>query len=84
MDAFGISSYSDAIQTGPQNFWGSVLAHGSVDNVVGVVQAKDILDRILDGGELSVSAALRQPMVVPDTVSALDAMERLNVYGLVA
>jgi len=34
VDAFGISSYSDAIQTGPQNFWGSVLAHGSVDNVV--------------------------------------------------
>ena len=28
-----------------------VVCDGSVDNVVGVVQAKDILDRILDGGE---------------------------------
>jgi putative hemolysin len=55
-----------------------VVCDGSVDNVVGVVQAKDILDRILDGKELSIGAALRQPMVVPDTVTALDALERLK------
>jgi putative hemolysin len=55
-----------------------VVCDGSVDNVVGVVQAKDILDRILGGGDLSVGAALRQPIVVPDTVSALDALERLK------
>ena len=55
-----------------------MVCDGSVDNVVGVVQAKDILDRILDGGELSLGAALRQPMVVPDTVTALDALERLK------
>jgi putative hemolysin len=55
-----------------------VVCDGSVDNVVGVVQAKDILDRILDGGDLSLAAALRQPMVVPDTVTALDALERLK------
>ena len=55
-----------------------VVCDGSVDNVVGVVQAKDILDRILDGSELSVAAALRQPIIVPDTVTALDALERLK------
>ena len=55
-----------------------VVCDGSVDNVVGVVQAKDILDRILDGGDLSLAAALRQPIVVPDTVTALDALERLK------
>jgi putative hemolysin len=55
-----------------------VVCDGSVDNVVGVVQAKDILDRILAGGELSVAAALRQPVVLPDTVTALDALERLR------
>jgi putative hemolysin len=55
-----------------------VVCDGSVDNVVGVVQAKDLLDRILGGGELSLTAALRQPMVVPDTVTALDALERLK------
>jgi putative hemolysin len=55
-----------------------VVCDGSVDNVVGVVQAKDMLDRLLDGGDLSVSAALRTPIVVPDTVTALDALERLK------
>src|SRR5262249_2915424 len=39
-----------------------VVCEGSVDNVIGVVQAKDILDRILDGGDVSLAAALRQPM----------------------
>jgi putative hemolysin len=55
-----------------------VVCDKSVDNVVGVVQAKDLLDRILGGGELSLGASLRQPMIVPDTVSALDALERLK------
>jgi putative hemolysin len=55
-----------------------VVCDGSIDNVVGVVQAKDILDRILDGKELSIAASLRQPIVMPDTVTALDALERLK------
>ena len=59
-----------------------VVCDGRVDNVVGVVQAKDILDRILDGKDLSIAAALRQPMVVPDTISALDALERLKSDSL--
>jgi putative hemolysin len=59
-----------------------VVCDGSIDNVVGVVQAKDLLDRILGGGELSVSASLRQPMIVPDTISALDALERLKSDAL--
>jgi len=55
-----------------------VVCDGSVDNVVGVVRAKDLLDRLLDGADLSVAATLRQAMVVPDTVTALDALERLK------
>ena len=50
----------------------------SIDNVVGVVQAKDLLDRILDGRRAVGRRRLRQPIVVPDTVSALDALERLK------
>jgi putative hemolysin len=59
-----------------------VVCDGAVDNVVGVARAKDILDRLLDGGEVSLAAALRQPMVVPDTVTALDALERLRSDAL--
>jgi putative hemolysin len=59
-----------------------VVCDGAVDNVVGVVLAKDLLDRILDGKELSIGAALRQPIVMPDTVTALDALERLKTDAL--
>ncbi|HEY6434230.1 MAG TPA: hemolysin family protein [Acetobacteraceae bacterium] len=55
-----------------------VVCDGSVDNVVGIVQTKDLLDRILSGGDLSLGPALRQPIVVPDAVTALDALERLK------
>ncbi len=59
-----------------------VVCDGAVDNVVGVVQAKDLLDRILEGKEMSISASLRQPLVMPDTVTALDALERLKADPL--
>ncbi len=61
-----------------------VVCDGAVDNVVGVVQAKDLLDRVLEGQKLSLVSALRQPQIMPDTVTALEALERLkaDVLGL--
>lgn len=55
-----------------------VVCDGSVDNVVGVVLIKDLLDRMLDGAGFALAPVIRQPMVVPDTVSAPDALERLR------
>jgi len=55
-----------------------IVADGRVDNVVGVVAAKDLLDQLLAGGPISLEAALRQPLVLPDTLTALDALERLR------
>ena len=55
-----------------------VVCDGDIDNVVGIVQAKDMLDRILSGKELSITDVLRQATVMPDTVTALDALERLK------
>ena len=55
-----------------------VVADGRVDNVVGVVVAKDLLDQMLGGGTLAIGPVLRQPLVLPDTLSALDALERLR------
>jgi len=59
-----------------------VVCDGAIDNVAGIVQAKDILDRVLDGKEFSLAAALRQPMAIPDSVSALEALERLKADTL--
>ena len=55
-----------------------VVCDGDIDNVVGVVRAKAILDRLLEGKALSIADALEQPMVIPDAVTALDALERLK------
>jgi putative hemolysin len=55
-----------------------VVCDGAIDNVAGIVQAKDLLDRVLDGKEFSLASALRQPMAIPDSVSALEALERLK------
>jgi putative hemolysin len=58
------------------------VCDGAIDNVAGIVQAKDILDRVLDGKDFSLAAALRQPMAIPDSVSALEALERLKADTL--
>jgi len=55
-----------------------VVADGRIDNVVGVVAAKDLLDQALEGAPLSLQRALRQPIVLPDNLPALDALERLR------
>jgi putative hemolysin len=71
---------AEALASAPHSRF--IVGDGSVDNVVGVVRAKDILDRILAGEALSIAADLRQPMVMPDTVTALDALERLKTDPL--
>ena len=55
-----------------------VVCDGAVDNVVGVVMAKDLLVDVLDGGEFSINSSLRKALVMPDTVSALDALPLLR------
>ncbi len=55
-----------------------IVCDGAIDNPVGVVWTKDLLDMVLRGEPLSVAAVLRQPAVMPDTVTALDALERLR------
>lgn len=55
-----------------------VVADGRIDNVIGVVAAKDLLDQLLDGGTLAMAQAIRQPMVLPDNLSALHALARLR------
>jgi putative hemolysin len=55
-----------------------VVADRAIDNVLGIVQAKDLLDMMLDGEALSIRRALRQPLVLPDAMSGLAALDRLR------
>lgn len=55
-----------------------VVCEGGMDNPVGVVLAKDMLDRMLDGMPASIEAGLRPMVVVPDSISALDMLARMR------
>jgi len=48
------------------------------DIALGILQAKDLLDACLDGEEIDPREFVRTAPVVPDTVSALDALEQLR------
>lgn len=62
-----------------------VVCEGGIDNPLGIISANDVLTMVLQGKELSVDACLQLPLVVPDSMSALDALERLraDVLGVV-
>ncbi len=55
-----------------------VVCDGSVDNVVGVVRAKDVLAQVVGGRPVDLAAVLEKPMVIPDTITALEALERFR------
>ena len=55
-----------------------VVCDGDVDDPVGVILVKDVLDLLLDGHPLSVDSVIRPPQVIPETISAFDALERLR------
>jgi putative hemolysin len=51
---------------------------GSLDNVVGVIQAKDMLNVQLRGDTFDLRRLVRAAPVVPDTMDALDIVETLK------
>ncbi len=55
-----------------------LVCDGGVDDPVGIIVVKDVLDLLLDGGALSIDGVMRQPQGVPETISAFDALERLR------
>ncbi len=51
------------------------VARESLDQVIGVVQAKDVLAEVLKDKPLNLESVLQQPLFVPRTVSALQVLE---------
>jgi putative hemolysin len=54
------------------------MAEGSVDNLLGVVQARDIVVAALEGRPLLLRELMRSPAVVPDTMDAMDTLNALR------
>jgi putative hemolysin len=51
------------------------VARGSLDNVIGIVQTKDLLTRCLAGSRMDLAENLRPPLFVPDGLPALKLLE---------
>jgi putative hemolysin len=54
------------------------VADGSVDNIVGVIQTRDLLTLALDGQPLDLKTMCRQAPVIPDLMDAMDALAVLR------
>ncbi len=59
-----------------------MVCDGRVDDPVGIILVKDALDLLLDGHPISIDAVIRPPVVVPETISAFHALERLRGLAL--
>jgi putative hemolysin len=55
-----------------------LVAEGTVDKIIGVVQARDIVAKLVDGAEIDLRALMKQAPIVPDQVDAMDALEALR------
>jgi putative hemolysin len=51
------------------------VAQGSLDNVLGIIQTKDVLTRCLAGHELDVKESLRPPLFIPEGLPAFRLLE---------
>ena len=54
------------------------VADGSVDNIVGVIQTRDLLTQALDCEPIDLNAMCRQAPVIPDLMDAMDALAVLR------
>jgi putative hemolysin len=54
------------------------VAEGSVDKLVGVLQARDVVAALAEGRELDLRALMREAPIVPDQMDAMDALVTLR------
>src|SRR3546814_20015025 len=54
------------------------VAEGSVENIIGVVQARDIVSAQFRGQFLDLRQLMRRAEVVPDQPDAMDALDHLR------
>jgi putative hemolysin len=55
------------------------VAEGKIDNIIGLVNAKDLLSQNLICRPIDLRAVLRPALFVPESMSALDVLERFKV-----
>ncbi len=58
------------------------VAQGSLDNVQGILNVRDLLDARLEGGAVDLRALLEPPIFVPESAPALKVLEMVKNTGL--
>lgn len=51
------------------------VARGDMEEVLGIVHSKDIMNAVLSGSPLDIQATMRPPLLVPDTTSVLRLLD---------
>jgi putative hemolysin len=59
-----------------------VVAEGTIDRAVGIVQARDLLSAVLSGEPLDLRALMRKPPVVPDVADSMAVLTALRDSGV--
>lgn len=54
------------------------LAEGSVDRLVGVIEARDVVKSLIQGRGVDLRALMRPAPIVPDQMDAMDALDALR------
>lgn len=60
----------------------TLVCDGELDNLQGVVQSRDLLANLLSGQPLSLIEHLREPIILPESTNALQALERIREHPI--
>jgi putative hemolysin len=55
-----------------------LIGDGDLDNIKGFVKSKDLLDFLLAGNSFDLDAVIKQPIFIPESVTALDVLEKFR------
>lgn len=58
-----------------------VIGKAGIEEPLGFISKKDLLGQLLDSGKLNIQAALRQPLIVPETATVLNALELFRAHS---
>ena len=60
-----------------------LVCDGNIDHVVGYVNSKELLERVLKGQSLELKSGLqiRPPLIIPDTLTLAEAMDQFKGKG---
>jgi putative hemolysin len=55
-----------------------LIGEGDLDNIRGFVKSKDLLNFLLNGNKFDLEAVSKQPLFIPESVTALDILEKFR------